>query len=144
MIAAATHFRFLYRIVLSADGNHSLQKKTKKDDSNDISLSKGHSFFVDPATMATMAVASYAKDEETKPVSNMLEMCMYTHNTQLETCSGFKVTCSQCPGKFRFLDVSGVVAVTCRHVFFRNGAVVDLITGEQYVVSLCRQSPCTD
>ncbi len=69
LIATATHFRFVYRIVLSADGNHSLQKKTKKDDSDDISLGVGHGFFVDPTTMAAMVAASYARDEDTKPVS---------------------------------------------------------------------------
>ena len=51
---------------------------------------------------------------------------------QPETCSGFKVGRAQRPGKFRHLEVSGVVAVICiRHGCFRPGAMVDLQKGER-------------
>ncbi len=47
-----------------------------------------------------------------------------------ETCSGFKVGRAQRAVKFRFMKNSGVVAVTCRHVLFRAGAVADMDGGE--------------
>lgn len=54
-----------------------------------------------------------------------------------ETCSGFKVGRAQRPGKFRNLDVSGVVAVICiRHGCFRLEAIVDLQKGERCVRAL--------
>ncbi|KAL1942577.1 hypothetical protein VTO73DRAFT_6179 [Trametes versicolor] len=109
--------RYLYRIVLGGDGNHSLNKKSKKIDPNDTSLGVGSGFFVSPEIVRPVVAKSY-EDDETKVV---------------ETCSGFQVTRSQRPGKFRFLELSGIVAITCRHVFFRSGAVVDLITGERYL-----------
>ncbi|KAI1784608.1 hypothetical protein LXA43DRAFT_901280, partial [Ganoderma leucocontextum] len=45
----------------------------------------------------------------------------------------FKVTRSQCAGKFRNMDISGVVALTCLcHGCFFPRAVVDLVGNEQF------------
>ncbi len=38
--------RYLYRIIFCADGNYSLQKKTKHGDPNNIALSTGQGFFI--------------------------------------------------------------------------------------------------
>ncbi|OCH85162.1 hypothetical protein OBBRIDRAFT_740373 [Obba rivulosa] len=107
---------YIHRIFLGGDGNHSLQKKAKHDDPDDISLAPGKVFFIDHTKMAKY-LAEASKDEA------------------LETCSGFKVARSQRPGKFRHLLVSGIVAISCiRHACFRAQAVVDLQKGERYAI----------
>ena len=71
------------------------------------------------------------KDTDVK-VSDILKSSTVLTRHQPETCSGFKVGRSQRPGKFRHLDVSGVVAVTCiRHGVFYENAMVDLQKGER-------------
>ena len=48
-------------------------------------------------------------------------------------------------GKFRTVDISGVAAITCRHVYFAFRGVIDLISGERYVIfneSLQRPDTC--
>ncbi|TFY54299.1 hypothetical protein EVJ58_g8946 [Rhodofomes roseus] len=105
---------YIHACELGGDGNHGLQKKRKRDDPNDVSLSEGQGYFVDPAKTKTYLEEI---DSETPP----------------ETCSGFKVGRAQRPGKFRNVEVSGVVAVICiRHGCFRPGAMVDLQKGERY------------
>ncbi|KAH9932516.1 uncharacterized protein B0H18DRAFT_871282, partial [Fomitopsis serialis] len=108
---------YIHGCELGGDGNHGLQKKRKHDDPADVSLCEGHGFFVDPTKMT-----SYLAEIEAEAA------------TQPETCSGFKVARAQRPGKFRNLEVSGVVAVICiRHGCFRPGAMVDLQKGERCV-----------
>ncbi|EPS93236.1 hypothetical protein FOMPIDRAFT_1094913, partial [Fomitopsis schrenkii] len=109
---------YIHACELGGDGNHGLQKKTKRDDPDDISLSEGLGFFVDREKMKT-----YLDNVDVEPA-----VCSHP-----ETCSGFKVGRAQRPGKFRNLDVSGVVAVICiRHGCFRPEAIVDLQKGERY------------
>ena len=43
--------RYIYRLFLGADGNHSLQKKTKQGDDSDYSLVGSHGFFNDPTKL---------------------------------------------------------------------------------------------
>lgn len=43
--------RYIYRLFLGADGNHSLQKKTKPGDDTDYSLVGDHGFFNDPTKL---------------------------------------------------------------------------------------------
>ncbi|KAI0706683.1 hypothetical protein C8Q76DRAFT_629932 [Earliella scabrosa] len=106
--------RYIYRLCLGADGNHSLQKKTKRDDQSDFSLARGRAFFTNRRLIDY--IKRYPKD-----------------TAKVETCSGFKVTRSQRAGKFRNLDISGVVAISCiRHGCFMPRAVVDLPGGEQF------------
>ncbi|EPS97785.1 hypothetical protein FOMPIDRAFT_1078663, partial [Fomitopsis schrenkii] len=109
---------YIHACELGGDGNHGLQKKRKCDDPEDVSLCEGKGYFVDPATMK-----SYLESIELEAAVSELP----------ETCSGFKVGRAQRPGKFRHLEISGVVAVICiRHGCFRPGAMVDLQKGERY------------
>ncbi|KAH9928327.1 uncharacterized protein B0H18DRAFT_874930, partial [Fomitopsis serialis] len=113
---------YIHGCELGGDGNHGLQKKRKRDDPADVSLGEGRGFFVDPMKMQTYLAEIDA------------EAAVSTPHYQPETCSGFKVGRAQRPGKFRNLEVSGVVAVICiRHGCFRPGAMVDLQKGERYV-----------
>ncbi|KAH9913611.1 uncharacterized protein B0H18DRAFT_1088007 [Fomitopsis serialis] len=108
---------YIHASELGGDGNHGLQKKRKRDDPDDVSLSEGQGYFVHPSKMQ-----SYLEAIDSEPAP--------------ETCSGFKVGRAQRPGKFRNLEVSGVVAVICiRHGCFRPGAMVDLQKGERYASS---------
>ncbi|KAI0703979.1 hypothetical protein C8Q76DRAFT_572048, partial [Earliella scabrosa] len=110
--------RYIYRVFFGADGNHSLQKKTKPGDDTDYSLVGNHGFF-----------------QDIKKLDNFLEKYPKESAKVVETCSGFKVTRSQRTGKFRFLDISGVVAVTCiRHGSFVSRGVVNLPGGEQFAL----------
>lgn len=56
--------RYLYRIVLSVDGNHSLHKKTKPGDTNDIALSHKQGFFVPDEEVAPYMEKKYGKTAE--------------------------------------------------------------------------------
>ncbi|KAL6302304.1 hypothetical protein BKA93DRAFT_737195, partial [Sparassis latifolia] len=113
---------YIHTCELGGDGNHSLQKKRKHDDPNDVSLGLGQGYFVHPDKMTR-----YMESIEAEPAVRQLVCSMP------ETCSGFKVARAQRPGKFRNLEVSGVVAVICiRHGCFRPGAMVDLQKGERY------------
>ncbi|EPS93583.1 hypothetical protein FOMPIDRAFT_7649, partial [Fomitopsis schrenkii] len=110
---------YIHACELGGDGNHGLQKKRKRDDPNDVSLCQGKGYFVDPDIMKT-----YLEGIDSEAALKFW---------QPETCSGFKVGRAQRPGKFRHLEVSGVVAVICiRHGCFRPGAMVDLQKGERY------------
>lgn len=61
--------RYIYRIVLGGDGNHSLNKKAKKlSDPNDVSLAAGKGFFVTPELMHKIVSKCYDGDA-TKLVS---------------------------------------------------------------------------
>ncbi|KAH9852416.1 hypothetical protein C2E23DRAFT_868595 [Lenzites betulinus] len=104
---------YIHRMILGCDGNHSLHKKTKKEDPNDVSLAVNQGYFVNHEHMSEYLKESY-EDEET-----------------LETCSGFRVLRSLRPGKFRFLSLSGLIGTWCRHVLFRHGGTVDIQTGER-------------
>lgn len=128
---------YLYRICIGADGNHTLHKKSKRDDKTDYSLSDGRAFFAESSKMAAFAKA---KGKEGRTVVRLL---FFSHSIkinvlkivhQVRTCSGFKVTRSQRAGKFRNMDISGVVAILClRHGCFFPRAIVDLVGNEQYV-----------
>ena len=51
-------------------------------------------------------------------------------------CSGLRVARAQPSGKFKSVDVSGVLSYSCEHVHFRPSATVDLQTTETYDPSL--------
>ncbi|KAL6298965.1 hypothetical protein BKA93DRAFT_830299 [Sparassis latifolia] len=109
-----TSLAYIHVCELGGDGNHSLQKKRKHDDLNDVSLGLGQGYFVHPDK-----ITWYMESIEAEPAP--------------ETCSGFKVARAQHPGKFRNLEVSGVVVVICiRHGCFCLGAMVDLQKGERF------------
>lgn len=136
----ADHIRYIYRIFMGADGNHSLHKKSKRDDKSDYSLSAGHAFFADCAKMASFAKKT-STDRTVVCILRCVLSCAVTPSYslcsryQVRTCSGFKVTRSQRAGKFRNMDISGVVAVSClRHGCFFPRSVVDLVGNEQCVL----------
>ncbi|KAI0693053.1 hypothetical protein C8T65DRAFT_586112, partial [Cerioporus squamosus] len=116
--STAMNLMYLYTPRLGGDGNHSLQKKAKKDDPTDRSLAGARGFFNDIRELPGYK-EKYPKEQ----------------GKIVETCSGFKVTRSQKIGKVRFLHITGVVAVTCtRHGCFWPRAVVDLPGGEQFIL----------
>ncbi|KAI1785457.1 hypothetical protein LXA43DRAFT_899833, partial [Ganoderma leucocontextum] len=110
--ATPEHLKYIYRIVFGCDGNFSLPKKTKHDDPNDRSLGLGDGYFVHPEKMRPLFEHKYANE------------------VIVETCNGFKFARAQRVNKFRFMDVSGIVATTCKHVVFRPQAVVNTLGGE--------------
>ncbi|KAI0362919.1 hypothetical protein BV20DRAFT_1040149 [Pilatotrama ljubarskyi] len=124
------HLKYIYRIVFCADGNYSLQKKTKPDDAFDHALSTGQGFFIPHSVMHEALSKKYhgksgkgkGKDGETDPQDDLGIMC-----------AGFKVVRSQRTGKFKFVDVSGVLSFSCDHLHFRPGATVDLQTTETWL-----------
>ncbi|EPS93353.1 hypothetical protein FOMPIDRAFT_1136340, partial [Fomitopsis schrenkii] len=121
---------YIHTCELGGDGNHGLQKKTKHDNPEDVSLSEGVGYFVDREKMKTCL-----DQVEIEPPVSFSGWPLILRKP--ETCSGFKVGRAQRPGKFRNLDVSGVVAVICiRHGCFRPEAIVDLQKGERYVPTL--------
>ncbi|TFK81877.1 hypothetical protein K466DRAFT_578390 [Polyporus arcularius HHB13444] len=112
---------YIFARTYAGDGNMSLNKRMRKDDKNDKPLSAMGGMWVNDPRMEAMINKSYNGDPNRSD-----------SNQENETCSGFKVGRSQRTGKFRFVEVSGIVAITCRHVFFKSGAVIDLITGERF------------
>ncbi|TFK81364.1 hypothetical protein K466DRAFT_438418, partial [Polyporus arcularius HHB13444] len=120
---APPHLRYLYRIIFHCDGNHSLNKRSKQDDIKDVPLTNGQGQFVRNGKMQAYLDARYnAKKQQGDG----------TDEVPGETCAGFKVIRSQRPGKFKYMDVSGVVAVICNHQFSLFGAVADLQTAETW------------
>ena len=57
------HARYLYHILLGIDGNHSLHKKSKRDDPRDVSLAPGQVFFIDHSTMKDALKEKYWQEE---------------------------------------------------------------------------------
>ena len=51
--------------MFSMDGNHSLNKKSKKEDTNDVSLGLGQAFFVDHNKIADTLKKVYAGNNDT-------------------------------------------------------------------------------
>ena len=64
--------RYIYRISFSVDGNHSLRKKNKKDEVDDVPLSEGEGFFVLHADVAHLIMESFKNDDD-QVVSTQLE-----------------------------------------------------------------------
>ncbi|KAI0686909.1 hypothetical protein C8T65DRAFT_590685 [Cerioporus squamosus] len=116
---APARLHYLFARTYAGDGNMSLNKRMRKDDKHDKPLSAIGGMWVNHPRLKEMIKKSYAGDASKQ-----------VHTT----CSGFKVGRSQRAGKFRFVEVSGIVAITCRHVFFKSDTVIDLITGERCVV----------
>lgn len=60
--------RYIHACELGGDGNHGLQKKRKRDDPEDVSLSEGKGYFVDPATMKLYLEGIEAEAAVSEPV----------------------------------------------------------------------------
>ncbi|KAI0324339.1 hypothetical protein GY45DRAFT_1395263 [Cubamyces sp. BRFM 1775] len=113
------HLRYLHRIVFCADGNYSLKKKTKPDDAHDMALSSGQGYIIPHVDMKEYLTKKYrgkAPEPDDIPI----------------ICSGFKIPRSQRPGKFKHVDVSGVLSFMCDHLHFRPGGTADLQTAETW------------
>ncbi|KAI0359016.1 hypothetical protein OH77DRAFT_1502180 [Trametes cingulata] len=128
------HLKYIYRIVLCADGNYSLQKKTKPDDEADKALSTGQGFFVPPSVMHESLSQKYQnKGGKAKGKGKDKDVESESPEDIGIVCAGFKVVRSQRTGKFKYVDVSGVVSFSCDHLHFRPGATVDLQTTETWM-----------
>ena len=57
-------FRYVDRLVYGIDGNHSLQKKTKKDDPDDVPLGAGAGFFINHKDVAHLIAENYKSDDD--------------------------------------------------------------------------------
>ncbi|KAH9894232.1 hypothetical protein C8Q73DRAFT_646680 [Cubamyces lactineus] len=119
------HLRYLHRIVLCADGNYSLKKKTKPDDPYDMALCTGQGYIIPHEEMRDYLVTKYHADGGGAAMEPGPEDIPIM-------CSGFKIPRSQRPGKFKFVDVSGVMSFMCDHLHFRPGATADLQTTETW------------
>ena len=51
-------------MVFGVDGNHSLQKKHKKDDPNDVPFTDGEGFFVKHSDVAPIIEESFKNDDD--------------------------------------------------------------------------------
>ncbi|KAI0352177.1 hypothetical protein OH77DRAFT_1460988 [Trametes cingulata] len=135
--------RYIYRLILCADGNYSLQKKTKPDDAADVALSDGQGFFIPHSKMYDELTKKYNANKGTgkrkgpgkgKSKGKGKESVNDDEDEDLGImCSGFKVIRSQRTAKFKFVDVSGVLSFSCDHLHFRPGATVDLQTTETWL-----------
>ncbi|KAH9858371.1 hypothetical protein C2E23DRAFT_718713 [Lenzites betulinus] len=120
----AEDLRYIHRIILSADGNYSLQKKTKPGDEQDIALTMGEAFFVRDDIMREALNKVYgAKGQDVTTPADDIAI----------TCAGFKVARAQRTAKFKYVDNSGVLSFSCDHLLFRSGGTVDLHSTEAYM-----------
>lgn len=55
--------RYIYRILIGCDGNHSLHKKTKREDPNDVSLAVDQGYFVSHQKMSVYLEKSYEHED---------------------------------------------------------------------------------
>ncbi|KAH9911809.1 hypothetical protein B0H21DRAFT_704547 [Amylocystis lapponica] len=105
--------RHLYLNVLSLDGTHSLQKKLKNDDPDDVSLNEGRAYFV--------------QDE---PFRAFLERCGYVDKVRATsnfTCHSLRAVNMQNQSKFKNCKVTGVVVVVdSRHGLYMPAGMVDM------------------
>ncbi|KAJ7732066.1 hypothetical protein DFH07DRAFT_755417 [Mycena maculata] len=106
--------RHINTLFLSADGHFGLQRKSKIDDPDDVSLTEGKSCFPTDSTYQ-----EYVENSK--------------NSTEKSTCARLNAANFQNKLKFRGCAVSGVVGITCaRHSTFKRDGIVDLHVGERY------------
>ncbi|TBU21409.1 hypothetical protein BD311DRAFT_743616 [Dichomitus squalens] len=90
--------QYIYRIFMGADGNHSLHKKSKRDDKTDYSLAGSRAFFADAEKMAAFAKKT-SKDRTVVQTCN-LAMCGAFESTYklLEHLLSYYVGCTYLVG----------------------------------------------
>ncbi|OJT02669.1 hypothetical protein TRAPUB_2484 [Trametes pubescens] len=103
-------YRYMDSLCYSIDGNFHLGSKAKNTDEHDVALSEGAGYFVNTKDFAT-----YLEKLPEPPV-------------EPSTCNQFG---AMGQGKYKG-KVSGLVAITCRHMFLLPGGIVDLLLGEKY------------
>ncbi|KAJ2961021.1 hypothetical protein NUW54_g14406 [Trametes sanguinea] len=102
-------FRYLDGLHFSIDGNFHLGLKDRDTDPNDVSLSEGAAYFTKAKDFKTfLKKAPKPKHEAT-------------------TCNQFG---AMGYGKYKG-QVSGIIGITCRHMFMLPGSIVDLLRAEQ-------------
>ncbi|KAI0671448.1 hypothetical protein C8Q78DRAFT_973243 [Trametes maxima] len=101
-------YKFLDALHYSIDGNFHLGLKDNKADPEDVALSSGMGYFVNHKDLH----AFLKKAPKLKP--------------QKSTCNEFAAMGS---GKYKG-KVSGVVGISCRHMFMMPGGTVDLVKSE--------------
>ncbi|KAI0649157.1 hypothetical protein C8Q79DRAFT_999013 [Trametes meyenii] len=102
--------RYLDALHYSIDGNFQLGLKMKNTDKDDVALSEGAGYFVNSQDFKTYLEKAPVQPAETS------------------TCNQFDAMGT---GKYKG-RVSGVVALTCRHMFMLPGSIVDLLGAEKY------------
>ncbi|KAI0349249.1 hypothetical protein OH77DRAFT_1415382 [Trametes cingulata] len=103
-------YRYTDALHYGIDGNFHLGSKAKATDEKDTALSKGAAYFVNTKDFKT-----YLKHAPKPP-------------QETSECNQFDAIGS---GKYKG-KVSGVVGLTCRHMFMLGGCIVDLVTAEGY------------
>ncbi|OJT08177.1 hypothetical protein TRAPUB_11843 [Trametes pubescens] len=103
-------YRYIDALTYSIDGNFHLGSKAKETDPNDVALSEGAAYFVNTKDFQT-----YLEKSPEPPV-------------EASTCNQFG---AMGQGKYKG-KVSGLIAITCRHMFLLPGGIVDLLLGEKY------------
>lgn len=108
------HRAFVHRLFLHQDANFRNQLKSKiKRDREDVSLFEGRGF--------------YPCAEDFKKYLESV-----TNSDEKSECSNLKAVSLQNMVKFKHMEVTGVMAVVCRHDCFRPGGQNDLQKGERY------------
>ncbi|KAI0640393.1 hypothetical protein C8Q79DRAFT_921614 [Trametes meyenii] len=106
----APEYRYVDALHYSIDGNFHLGLKAKDMDPNDVALSEGSGYFVNTTDFKTYLTKAPEQEAETS------------------TCNQFEAMGT---GKYKG-QVSGIIALTCRHMFMLPGSIVDLLRGEKY------------
>ncbi|EIW55155.1 uncharacterized protein TRAVEDRAFT_130935, partial [Trametes versicolor FP-101664 SS1] len=103
-------YRYLDALQYSIDGNFHLSMKDRDTDPLDVALSDGAGYFVPSKTSKQFF-------KKTKPPK-----------IEASTCNQFG---AMGQGKYKG-KVSGVVGISCRHMFMLANSIIDLIRAEQY------------
>ncbi|KAI0356813.1 hypothetical protein OH77DRAFT_1533775 [Trametes cingulata] len=103
--------RYLDALHFGIDGNFHLGLKDKDTDPDDVALSEGAAYFVNSKDFKTFLKRSPKPENEST------------------TCNQFG---AMGYGKYKG-KVSGIIAITCRHMFMLPGSIVDLLRAEGYL-----------
>ncbi|KAH9855776.1 hypothetical protein C2E23DRAFT_866429 [Lenzites betulinus] len=103
-------YRYIDALTYSIDGNFHLGSKAKETDEADVALSEGAGYFVNSKDFKTYL--EKAPEPPAEPT----------------TCNQFGAMGT---GKYKG-KISGVIAITCRHMFLLPGGIVDLQLGEKH------------
>ena len=122
-------FRFLNTLMIMKDGHFGLQRFSKVDDPDDVSILEGAGFFPPDSEYNEFVRNVVAYSDEVCDFV-ILYICSIKPLLQKTTCSKFNAVELQNKLKFKGAVITGVVAVECmRHVFFLSA--VDLQKGER-------------
>ncbi|KAF8589210.1 hypothetical protein K439DRAFT_1333200 [Ramaria rubella] len=107
-------YRYIHQHWYSSDGKFKAQKKKKNDDSNNISLGNGNTYFTEDQTYQKYLNESGESQEKSM-------------------CAHLKAVNMQNKTKFKNVEVTGVVMMVCaHHGLILPRSVVNLQKGERY------------